>query len=85
MTPTEAKQVLKTTEGDVIQIGCTSKELHVALYNFCKRHQRMLYTYTCNEQDKINAGATFGTYHIIRNFESTGTFNSTQTVIYNNV
>jgi hypothetical protein len=77
---------LKKKDGEVIQIGCTDKDIHSLLYHYCKRNQRLLITYTITEQDKLNAGLTFGTYHYIRDYDQNrmNTFNDTQTIIYNN-
>lgn len=83
MTKDELKTRLKQTEGDVVQVGCKNKETHVTLYNYCKRYQRLLITYTMTEQDKVNAGATVGTYHIIRNWTATPTTNENQLIVYN--
>lgn len=86
MDKEKIKFELKKKTGDVIQIGCTDTNLHTLLYNFCKRHQRLLITYTTTEQDQLNAGLTFGTYHYIRQYSDSisHTFNETQTIIYNN-
>lgn len=83
MTQDEARAIISNSDGDVYQIGCTDKAVLFVCFHLCKRHRRMLYTYTITDADINNADPYIGKHHVVRPYESISTLTEDMTIIYN--